>query len=51
MRARKGENDKNGVRYDVGNNAFITTAEDKLMLTGDDCIIMLNIPNQCLRDG
>jgi hypothetical protein len=43
MRARKGENGKNVLHYEVGNYTFVTTAEDKLTLTGDECTIMLDI--------
>ncbi len=34
MRVGKGENGKNVLRYEVGNDTFITTAEDELTLTG-----------------
>ncbi len=44
MRVGKGENGKNVLRYEVGNDTFITTVEDELTLTGDDCTIMLDIP-------
>jgi hypothetical protein len=43
MRVGKGENGKNVLRYEVHNDTFIMTAEDKLTLTGNDCTIMLDI--------
>jgi hypothetical protein len=44
VRAGKGENCTNVFHYEVGKDTFITTAEDKPMLTGDDCTTMLDIP-------
>jgi hypothetical protein len=41
--AWEGRNGSNVLRYEVRNDTFITTAEDKLTLIGKDCTAMLDI--------